>query len=438
MASACSAAEPLETRTTRHPAYAILTGFLVSVFFLNGGAANTTAILCFVAAWALIIYEARTGTLSVPSIAPILLAFLTAINLRLLLPPYGADGVVAGAAITRGLLLVGLYGLTLYAYARLRFQAILWLLVGTAFVCTIVSLAVYAFHPPTDYRLVFLGRAAHPIFGAGAIATGSIAAITLLAYGNGTHRGRIITVLLAVCAAALVVGIYLTGSRGPLLALAFALCAAPLALRSGSRLFLFASAFGAWALVTATVLIEAPIKAALCPAISIACRDSRRHEVWQASADRILQHPLWGSGYAFRFEGDVPHAHDAYLGMALHYGIPLGILFICLMVAALSRAARLRDKQQRFFVVTMLVFANGFMGSDLSDPVRFFNTHYLFLWLPLFLAMVGDEGDARPQSDAKPASVAHGHTGSPEPRLSLATRPKNPGKTPVAPPPGTR
>ncbi len=105
-----------------------------------------------------------------------------------------------------------------------------------------------------------------------------------------------------------------------------------------------------------------------------------------------MQHPLWGSGYGFRFEG-VPHAHNAYLGMALHYGIPLCILFICLMAVALSNVARMKNKQERFFVVTMLIFANGFMGSDLSDPMRFFNTHYLFLWFPLFLALVAEKSN---------------------------------------------
>jgi O-antigen ligase len=251
---------------------------------------------------------------------------------------------------------------------------------------------MYLYHPPADARLTFFGRASHPIFGAGAIATGAIAAVALLTYCADGQRARMITVLLSVMTCVLVAGVYLSGSRGPVLALAFALGTSQLVLRSGSGALLFASAFAAFAFITASVLLEAHIKELLCPMIELACRPSVRHDVWAASIATVMLHPFWGSGYGFRFEG-VPHAHNAYLGMGLHYGIPLCILFICLMALALANAARMKNKQERFFVVTMLIFANGFMGSDLSDPMRFFNTHYLILWFPLFLALVSEKSN---------------------------------------------
>jgi O-antigen ligase len=257
-------------------------------------------------------------------------------------------------------------------------------LAGAAFASVIITLVAM---PQLVDRLSFIGRASDPILGAGAVATGLIAAITVLAYHLDIRRAPLTAVLLAFTICGILAGLYLAGSRGPFLALAFALCVTPLVVSSGSRALLFACAFGAYTLVVAGVLLEGPIQHALCPAIEFACRDPKRYDVWMQSVDTIARHPLWGVGYAFRFDG-VPHAHNTYLGMALHYGIPLAIFFVGLMAIALSRASRLKNRDEKFFIVAMLIFANGFMGSDLSEPVRFFNAHYVFLWLPIFLAIM--------------------------------------------------
>jgi O-antigen ligase len=360
----------------------LFAAFLVSIFLLGGALANGIAMLSFVAAWVLIALEARSGALPAVRVDPIILAFLGAISVRLALPPYGDSGVIPGAAITRALLLVGLYGLTLLAYARLPFRHILWLIAGIAFTCALIALLIYGYQPPKDKRLTFLGKASHSILGAGAIGTGLIAAVALLM--NGPRQSRAVPIGLGLMIAVLGLSIYLTGSRGPLLALAFALVATPIVLWSGSRLLLVACTFGAWAFVTSAVLLEAPLKQALCPTIKFACRDSQRHDVWMASIDTVTQHPLWGVGYGFRFEG-VPHAHNAYLGIALHYGLIILILFCWVVVRAVRNTAAMADRQEKFFVAATLIFASGVMGSDLSDPMRFFHTHYVFLWLPIFL-----------------------------------------------------
>lgn len=386
MASFYSLAGDLGHSIKRNPAYCIFGAFLVSVFFLNGGPSNALVIVSFLAAWIGVIREVRAGTLSIPRNNAIVLAFLVAISFRLLLPPYGVADTVPGAAVSRALLLVGLYGLTLYTYSQLPFTHILWMIAGAASACSVVALAAYAHHMPGYDRLVFLGRASHAIIGAGAVATAAIAAATLLTYRDD-RRSPLAAIMLALMFPLLVYAIVLTGSRGPMLALALALVAGAIILYTRSRLLLFVSAFGAWALITASVLLDIPIKRVLCPTIELACRPSLRADVWAASVDAVVQHPLWGNGYAFRFEG-VPHAHNSYIGMALHYGIPLCILFVALMAVALSHAADMKSDEEKFFVVTTLIFANGFMGSDLSEPLRFFNTHYLFLWFPLFLALV--------------------------------------------------
>ncbi|AGK56307.1 integrase family protein [Hyphomicrobium denitrificans 1NES1] len=379
-----SLAGKLSRKIKDNPARGLFGAFLISIFFLKGALASVVAAVCFAVSWILIAREARDCKLPTPLVAPIVLAFLIVVGLRLLLPPYGIASAVPGTAESHVLLLAGLYGLILFVQSRLPFSHILWLLAGAAFVSVIITLVTM---PQLDDRLSFVGRASNPILGAGAVAAGLIAAITVLAYHLDIRRAPLTAVLLAFTICGILAGLYLADSRGPLLALAFALCVTPLVVSSGSRALLFACAFGAYALVVAGVLLEGPIRHALCPAIELACRDPKRYDVWMQSVDTIAQHPLWGSGYAFRFEG-IPHAHNTYLGMALYYGIPLAIFFVCLMAVALSKASRLKNRNEKFFIVAMLIFANGFMGSDLSEPVRFFNTHYVFLWLPIFLAMV--------------------------------------------------
>ena len=363
--------------------YGLFAIFLVCIFFFKGGVGNALAVCSFVAAWALIARESRAGTLSIPPLAPIAVVFLAVITARLALPPYGVE-TVPGSAVVRSLLLVGLYGLAWYAYVRLPFQYILWMIAIAAALCAAIAIAMYLPAPPEDFRLNFVGRASHPIMGAGAVACGFIAAVTLLFYGPNSGRSRIVLALMCVV---MLVGIYLTRSRGPMLSLALSLALTPLVLRFSSWKVLLAGAIVAWGLVTAGVLLDGPIKAALCSFTELACRSSLRHDVWRASLDLIAAHPLWGSGYGFRFEG-VPHAHNGYLGLALHYGLPVLVLFLMLLATAFRSVGSLANGCEKFFIVAMLIFANGFMGSDLSDPMRFFSTHYLFLWLPLFFALM--------------------------------------------------
>lgn len=365
-------------------AYGLFGGFLASIFFFRGALSTSVSAVCFVTSWILIIRDVRRGKLPTPLVEPIVMAFLIVVGLRLLLPPYGIPGAIPGAAESRVLLLLGLYGLVLFVHSRLPFSHILWLLAGAAFLSVMITLATA---PQYAGRLALIGRSPNQILGAGAAAAGFLAAITLFAHHGSIRQKPLKTVLLAVMIGCILAGIYLTGSRGPFLAIAFALCMTPFVITNGSQTLLFTAVFGTYVLVTASVLLEGPIRHALCPAIELACRDPSRYEVWKHSIDIITQHPLWGVGYAFRFEG-VPHAHNTYLGMALHYGIPLAIFFICVMTVALFRVSRLKKGDEKFFIVATLIFANGFMGSDLSDPVRFFNTHYVFLWLPIFFAFM--------------------------------------------------
>ena len=377
-----------DPQRAEHQASLIFAGFVLSIYFLHGVLSNAIAVICFLTAWAVNVRRYRAGSKFDVCITPITIALLVAVALRLLLPPYGSNTTVPGSGVTRLVLLVGLFGVVLNAYACVKFNRLLWIIALAAFFSSLIGLGWYLHRGDFAARLVFADRSTNPILGAGSAAVGVAATIVLFRMHTGNpgwvRAGLVIMVALEAAA------IYLSGSRGPILAFVLALVCTPLLMARSSWTSLFGSALAAWIFVSLCVFFEEPIKRALCPLTSLACRSSFRPDVWIASLGKIAEHPFLGLGYDFRFQG-VAHSHNAYIGLALHYGVPLLALFVAFMAICARDAMRLERKDEKLFVVFLFLFANGFMGSDLSDPIKFINTHYVFLWLPLFLAIVGQK-----------------------------------------------
>lgn len=349
---------------------------------------TVAAIVAFATSWVAI---TRDSHIKIPRVGVVALIFVGAISVRMLLPPYGTDRIAPD--VTRTLLIVGVFGLVFFVYERMDFQRSLLVIVAMGLACAFISMLVYfAQENFGDARLAFFGRSSHPIMGAGAIALATLAALSVASYPTGASRSHVVTAGLGVAIVVFVASLVLTGSRGPAIALVFAIATTPIVMVSRSPLIPVIFGFGAWAVVTSSVLLEPYIHGAVCQTIPSACRESARQEIWHLAGQMVAQNPMWGSGYAFRFPVWPHHAHNAYFGMALNYGVPLVLLFIGLMATALWRTAQMKHRAQRFFVVSSLIFANGFMGSDLNDPMRFLGTHHLFLWFPLCLALVSEKG----------------------------------------------
>jgi hypothetical protein len=71
----------------------------------------------------------------------------------------------------------------------------------------------------------------------------------------------------------------------------------------------------------------------------------------------------------------------------VYFGLPATALLLAAMGLGLARAARLGSGAVRTFSLAGLLFAAGFLGSDLPNPFGFLNAHFLFLWLPLVVAV---------------------------------------------------
>ena len=379
-------------RTHRENRAALLFAlFVVSINFLPGGLANAIGIACFFAAWGLIFLSVRQGPRINLRIDGITVALLGAFAIRVVLPPYGiATNGFSGGGLTHVLLIVGLYGLILTSYTQVRFDDLLLILAASAGLSALFSLGWYLIDHPD--RLAFVGRSASPIIGVGGIVPGLAAALALLSHRDLAPRGLRAGLILSILVEVVVV--FLSGSRGPIIALVFAVVCAPSLVRRSSWRLLFVGALAAWSVVTLTILLEDPIKQALCPITSLACRASMRHDVWLASVRSIIEHPLLGVGFKFRFPVDlVLHPHNGLLGLAFFYGIPLLVLFLTFLAQSARDISRLENPHEKYLTTFLLLFAMGFMGADLADPIRFFNTHYLFLWMPLFVAKVGQKRD---------------------------------------------
>ena len=302
-----------------------------------------------------------------------------------------------GSTVTIGCLFVVLTS----AHRDERFlNRLVMLIFGVGAVSAMVSIALHlAAIAHTDdvmgellaRRLVPFGRAQHPIIGAGGLAAAFVAGVALgrAWKGQDRHWPR---GLLPLGLVTIAVALVLTQSRGPILALALA-CGSLFVLdrvtarwRRTAAILLSLTCF---LLPAILVVAEPQIVHLLCsPGIGL-CRPSMRQDVWHHVLQMIPDRPFFGVGPSYRFPDVlVSHAHNGLIGTMFVFGVPMGFLFVACIVLALRVAAPLAREPARDFAIAGLFFASGFLATDLANPFAFLNTHYLFLWLPLFAAVL--------------------------------------------------
>ena len=359
--------------------------FVIAVYFAKGGKAPGLLVSPVVAGALLSLRSgAAMGAIRRASWFWIFLAFL-------------AVWLVLGAALgeTRfqasDLLNMALLGAFLLFAAEvsrvLSTRQVLWTIAVIGAVSAFLSIIVHVVRAPhLMERLIPLGRAGNPIPGAGGLAIALIAAAALWRE-QGIRRAKELALALAL-AAPLVAALIWTQSRAPIVALCMALPLAFGLYRRGAPAVLSACA-ATWLMVTGLVLFEEPLKDLVCGFGNGWCRPSYRTQIWDWVLNQIAAHPVLGSGPSFRFTKEwMSHAHNGILGTALYFGL-VGLAAFGVMIAVYARKlTRQPDGALRFFGLASLIFSFGYMGADLSNPFAFFNTHYLFMWFPLFLVSV--------------------------------------------------
>ena len=245
-------------------------------------------------------------------------------------------------------------------------------------------------------RLYLYGRAGNPIQAATVLAFASAAGLLAL---RTTRGGLRLAVLVSL--ALNLAGLYLTYGRGPLIAfIVSGAITLVLAWMKPGRLRAAAAAVMillAVALPTSLVLAEPVLNQLGCAQVSNAgvigggnemCRTSYRLEIWHLAIRSIAAHPLFGAGPEARIDHPLgEHPHNGYLSMAFYFGLPALAAYLGLIVNAIAAALTRPAQPARRLALWMLIFTLMFMAADLANPISFINAYYLYLWLPMALAL---------------------------------------------------
>lgn len=237
-------------------------------------------------------------------------------------------------------------------------------------------------------RLNGLGRADNPVQGAFLY---GLMVITAL-FGNFERAGRKLLLALVV----ILPFIYLTGSRGPVVALVATLAVmAVLRIKSRWR----------W-LVLSTGVIAAAAAAFTLPMILktlpekdkpsfLSRADTGRLQIWEQARENIESSPVFGHGLAskmyytyFRHDREytIGHAHSLYFSTLLQGGV-IGLgLFLAVLGYAMRQGVRLYDTHQTGWPLAFLV-AGAILGIfDFGGYMVNLGSEWLAFWWPAVLA----------------------------------------------------
>jgi O-antigen ligase len=231
---------------------------------------------------------------------------------------------------------------------------------------------------PSGPRFSGIGLAEHPIIGATLYGVALLLAAFELLPRTTDRRLRLFWLLvIALCAAFML----LSGSRGPLFALAAAL-AVGLAIADRRAAMVVAALVAAG--IAASALFD------FHPVVILYERAQSGHfEIWQQTVAAIAERPLFGHGSLVNvmFEGKygpVRSPHNLVLANQLYGGIPATVLLASLLLLALRQACHALRAGKPIYLV-LLVFA--FVASlfDTRSLVLNLGREWVTFWLPIAL-----------------------------------------------------
>jgi O-antigen ligase len=235
-------------------------------------------------------------------------------------------------------------------------------------------------HHVQGARLAGWAETRHPILGAGVMGVG-LQAACLLALLLRNRRWAVLALAAGgLCALAFII---VTGSRGPVLAIAAFLLVFGLVV-TGWRGALAGAAMLGVAVVAILVLFGPDW------VLHQLNRPSHRLPIWEVTLARIAERPLLGHGVANHAIFGDPYftfPHSLYLS-ALYYGGAIGAaLLLAILAGALRRAATLADRRWRAFALAALASPMVFGLTDLGQPAVGPSELWYVLWLPVGAAI---------------------------------------------------
>jgi O-antigen ligase len=236
---------------------------------------------------------------------------------------------------------------------------------------------------PFDTRFTGFGLATHPIIGATLYGAALLACAFALLPCTTDRRMRLVWIgFIVLCAAFMLV----SGSRGPLLALAAALL---VGLAIADRRIAVAVA----ALIVAGIAAGALFD---LRAIEILYERSQsgHFEIWQQALAAIAERPWFGHGSLVDIDFVAQHGsgrspHNLLLANQLYGGLPATLLLAALLVAAGRQGWRAARAGEPIYLV-LLVFACTASLFDTRSLVQNLGREWITLWLPIAL-LAGQE-----------------------------------------------
>jgi O-antigen ligase len=236
---------------------------------------------------------------------------------------------------------------------------------------------------PFGLRFTGFGLTAHPIVGATLYGVALlVAAFELLPRAAGWHTRLAWLAVVALCAAFML----LSGSRGPLLALAAALVV-------GVAVADRRAALGVLLLVAAA--IAAGVLSDLRPIEILYERGQSGHfEIWQQALSAIAERPWLGHGSLVDIDFVGKHGpgrspHNLLLANQLYGGLPATLLLAALLLLA-TRQAWQAQRGGRPVYLVLLVFGLAASLFDTRSLVQNLGREWITLWLPIGLLAAQD------------------------------------------------
>lgn len=262
------------------------------------------------------------------------------------------------------------------------FNWLLWPMVIAASIGCLIALFNH-FHGGFSFseRLVFAGQNSDVIHGATLYGVaGIVVFIGMLSVNVHWHR-----VVCGVAFLLIIVSVYMTRSRGEIVALILSIyIAAALSRRRGILLVLAL-------VIPGTILILLTVDAGILEMVVRA--DSYRLEIWRNAVEIIERRPIFGYGIGHgqrfgQFNGDIMiDPHNIFLANHVYGGVPASVMLIG--VYAMVALAGLREaKTDRSPLIGALVLFSMLTGLfHYGNLIINASSIWMFFWLPVSLAV---------------------------------------------------